>query len=115
MVLVLDLLKREQHDDLTAKVIEHYGKVRCSIDYIHVYKCIFIHQIDVLVNNAGSSQRAIAVDTDLNVDRAVLELNTIGTLSLTKCVLPHMIGQGYGRLVVISSVAGLIGELTQEL
>lgn len=69
----------------------------------------------MLVNNAGSSQRAIAVDTDLSVDQAVIELNTIGTLSLTKSVLPHMIGQGYGRLVVISSVAGLIGELTQEL
>ena len=74
----------------------------------------FTHQIDVLVNNAGSSQRAIVVDTDLSVDQAVIELNTIGTLSLTKSVLPHMIGQGYGRLVVISSVAGLIGELIQE-
>lgn len=35
MVLVLDLRKREQHDDLTAKVIEQYGKVRCLIDSIH--------------------------------------------------------------------------------
>lgn len=77
------------------------------------YDCIFTRQIDILINNAGSSQRAIAVETDLDVDQAILELNTVGTLSLTKSVLPHMIGQGYGRLVVISSVAGLIGESTQ--
>ena len=64
----------------------------------------------MLVNNAGSSQRAVALDTELGVDRAVLELNTIGTLSLTKCVLPHMIERGSGTLVVISSVAGIIGN-----
>lgn len=92
MVLVLDLLKLEEHDTLTANVIEHYGK------------------IDVLINNAGSSQRAIAVDTELKVDKAVIELNTIGTLSLTKSVLPHMMEQGCGRVVVISSVAGIIGS-----
>ena len=67
-------------------------------------------QIDVLINNAGSSQRAVVLDTDLKVDRAVLELNTIGTVSLTKCVLPHMVERGQGSIVVISSVAGVIGK-----
>ena len=52
----------------------------------------------------------MALDTELEVDRALLKLNTIGTLSLTKCVLPHMIERGSGRLVVVSSVAGVIGE-----
>ena len=67
-------------------------------------------QIDVLINNAGSSQRAIALETALSVDRAILDLNTIGTLSLTKSVLPHMIERGSGCLVVISSVAGVMGR-----
>ena len=66
----------------------------------------------MLINNAGSSQRAIALDTELSVDQAVLELNTIGTVSLTKSVLPHMIGRGSGCLVVISSVAGIIGKMS---
>lgn len=66
-------------------------------------------QVDYLVNNAGRSQRAVAVDTSLDVDRAVLELNTLGTLSLTKAMLPHLIKQGGGAIVVISSVAGKIG------
>ena len=67
-------------------------------------------QIDVLVNNAGSSQRAVVLDTELSVDKAVLELNTIGTVSLTKTVLPHMMDRGSGSLVVMSSVSGIIGE-----
>jgi dehydrogenase/reductase SDR family protein 7 len=70
-----------------------------------------ISQIDVLINNAGLSQRAIALDTELAVDRAIVDLNTIGTVSLTKSVLPHMIERGSGSLVVISSVAGIIGKL----
>ena len=69
-------------------------------------------QIDVLINNAGSSQRAIILDTELRVDRAILDLNTVGTVSLTKCVLPHMVERGRGSLVIVSSVAGIIGKET---
>ena len=64
----------------------------------------------MLVNNAGRSQRAEATETDLEVDRAVLDLNTIGTISLTKSVLPHMIEQRSGTIVIISSVAGKMGK-----
>ena len=64
----------------------------------------------MLVNNAGRSQRAEAIATDLEVDRAILELNTIGTISVTKSVLPHMIEQRSGTIVIISSLAGKMGE-----
>ncbi len=68
-------------------------------------------QIDILVNNAGRSQRAEAKETRLDVDRAVLELNTLGTISMTKVVLPHMLEQEDGGIItVISSVAGKMGE-----
>ena len=63
----------------------------------------------MLVNNAGRSQRAVALDTNLEVDKALVELNTISTLSLTRVVLPHMIEQKHGQIVVVSSVAGVIG------
>ena len=68
-------------------------------------------QIDYLVNNAGRSQRAAAVDTSVEVDQAVLDLNVVGTLSLTKAVLPEMLKRSSGMVVVISSVAGKMGEL----
>ena len=54
----------------------------------------------------------MVLDTDLEVDMAIFELNTTGTLSLTKCVLPHMIKQGSGHLAVISSVAGRMGIIS---
>ena len=68
-------------------------------------------QIDYLVNNAGRSQRASAVETSVEVDRALLELNVLGTISLTKAVLPEMLKRESGMVVVISSVAGKMGEL----
>ena len=50
------------------------------------------------------------METSLGVDQAVLELNTIGTISITKAVLPHMVEQEEGCIVVTSSIAGKIGE-----
>lgn len=62
------------------------------------------------MNNAGRSQRAFVIDTDLAVDREMIELNVIAPMSLTKCVLPHMIARQQGRIVITSSIAGKIGN-----
>ena len=66
-------------------------------------------RIDILINNAGVSQRALAEDTDLAVDRRIMEIDYFGPIALTKAVLPHMIAQKSGHLVVTSSVAGKYG------
>jgi len=50
------------------------------------------------------------METDLEVDKAIIELNTISVVSLTRAVLTHMIKQGSGQIAVISSVAGKLGE-----
>ena len=70
---------------------------------------VFVHQIDVLVNNAGRSQRAAWAEISVEVDRQMLELNVLGVLSLTKCVLPHMFDRKSGHIVVMSSAAGKFG------
>jgi len=62
------------------------------------------------VNNAGRTQRAWIIDTELTVDREMIELNTIAPISLTKCVLPHMAARKQGHIVVTSSLAGIIGD-----
>ena len=64
--------------------------------------------IDVLVNNAGRSQRSLAEETDLEVTRQLLELNVIGNISVTKAFLTSMLERGKGHIVVTSSFAGLI-------
>ena len=66
-------------------------------------------RLDVLVNNAGISQRELAKDTHLDVDRRVMEVDFFGPIALTKAVLPRMIEQRSGHLVVTSSVAGKHG------
>jgi NADP-dependent 3-hydroxy acid dehydrogenase YdfG len=66
-------------------------------------------RIDKLVNNAGTSQRSFCLETDLEVYRTMFELNVLGQIALTKAVLPVMVEQGSGHLLVTSSVAGKVG------
>jgi dehydrogenase/reductase SDR family member 7B len=66
-------------------------------------------RIDCLVNNAGISQRSLAVDTDFSVYEAIIGIDLLAPIALTQAVLPHMIAQGGGRLIAISSVAGVAG------
>lgn len=66
-------------------------------------------QIDVLVNNAGLSQRSRALETDLSVTRRIMEINFFAAVQLTQLVVPQMIERGGGRIVAISSVVGKFG------
>lgn len=66
-------------------------------------------RIDLLINNAGRSQRSLAKDTPLEIDRIIMELNFFSMVALTKLVLPHMLKNQTGHLVVISSITGKFG------
>lgn len=66
-------------------------------------------QIDMLINNAGRSQRSLCKDTDLSVYQTLLEVDVMGQIALTKAVLPHMLERRSGHLAVTSSVAGKVG------
>jgi len=63
-------------------------------------------QVDVLINNAGISQRGLVSETDLEVDRRIFEVNFFGNIAITKELLPHMSSRGSGNIAVISSIAG---------
>lgn len=65
--------------------------------------------IDVLVNNGGVSSRSNFIDTDLEVDERVMQINFFAGASLAKAVVPNMVGNGGGKIIWISSVQGLIG------
>ena len=65
-------------------------------------------QIDILINNGGVSQRSTVVETEVEVDRRIMEINYFGAVALTKALLPSMIERGAGHIVAISSLAGKI-------
>ncbi len=90
LVLPLDMLQPDSFEPATQAVLEQFGRV------------------DILVHCAGISQRAHAVDTQLSVDRQIMELNYFGPVGLTKQVLPSMIHRGSGQIVVVSSLLGKI-------
>lgn len=66
-------------------------------------------KIDLLINNGGVSQRSLAMETALEVDKRIFEVNFFGAVGLTKALLPAMIRQGGGHIVTISSVTGVYG------
>lgn len=91
MILPLDLASTEKIDELTQQVLQRFLR------------------IDILVNNGGISQRSLAKETPLAIDRKIMEVNYFGQVALTKSVLPHMLKQKHGHIVVMSSIAGKFG------
>ncbi len=65
--------------------------------------------VDILINNGGISQRSLAKETQLSVDRQVMEVVYFGTVALTKYLLPHFLKRKVGHFVTVSSVMGIIG------
>ena len=65
--------------------------------------------IDILFNNGGISQRSLAKDTLISVDKKIMDINYLGTVALTKALLPHFIEQNKGHFVVTTSIVGKVG------
>ncbi len=66
--------------------------------------------IDIMIHNAGISQRSLIIETDISVDKALMETNYLGTVALTKALLPKMIASGGGQFVVVTSLMGKFGS-----
>lgn len=72
-----------------------------------VQQILDIYQsIDILVNNGGISVRAEVMKTAIDVDLKVMLVNYLGTVAVTKAVLPAMVERKSGHIVCVSSVQG---------
>ena len=70
-------------------------------------------RIDILVNNAGiSGGNAVTWELDPDVWRRVIDVNLTGCFLTCRAVVPHMLAQGYGRIVNVASIAGKEGNPT---
>ena len=66
------------------------------------------YDVDVLLNNAGFGQTGPLVDVPLDIIRRVFEVNVFGTLRVTQAVVPQMIARKSGRVIIVSSIAGVL-------
>ena len=68
----------------------------------------FGHEIDVLVNNAGILESGPVAEIPLNRVRSNFETNVFGTLSMIQGFAPQMVKRGKGKIVTVTSIAGLV-------
>jgi short-subunit dehydrogenase len=69
-----------------------------------------VNNIDIMLHAGGISQRSLALETSIEVDRKVMEVDYFGTIALTKSLLPHFIKRKQGKFVVITSLMGLFSS-----
>ncbi len=69
---------------------------------------VFGH-IDFLFNNGGISQRSLAIETSIETDRKIMEINYFSGIIITKKLLPSMIEHGFGHIIATSSLTGKFG------
>lgn len=90
LAIISDVSIENDNVEMVKKTIEKYGK------------------IDILINNAGISMRAMFEDCDVNVIKTLMDINFYGTVYATKYALPY-IKATKGSIVGVSSIAGYRG------
>lgn len=88
---VADVSDEAQVEEAVAAILERFGR------------------IDGLINNAGIFIRNTVADTPRDEWDRVLAVNLTGYYLMMKAVIPHLVAQGGGKIVNISSVHGLVG------
>jgi short-subunit dehydrogenase len=91
-ILAIDLAEFNSMPTLVEKAINVFGT------------------IDILINNAGLSQRSLIAETKFEVYKKLMDINYLGTVSLTKALLPYFIENQKGHFVTVTSLMGKFGS-----
>ena len=89
-----DISEPSEVERVVEAAISHFGK------------------IDILVNNAAIIRRGSFLEHSVEDWDKVLKVNLGGTFNCTRSVVPHMVQQGGGKIVNVTSVAGKVGDIT---
>jgi short-subunit dehydrogenase len=90
-VAPLDLSRQEDIEAVADRMLQRFGTV------------------DILVNCGGISQRSLLIETDVSVDRRIMEVDYFSGVTLTKKLLPSMVAKGSGHIIAVSSIVGMFG------
>jgi len=88
LVLPLDLEQYHEMEDKVNQALNHFDR------------------IDYLINNGGISQRSLILDTKMEVYKRLMDIDYLGTVALSKAVLPTFVKQKVGHYTVVTSLMG---------
>ncbi len=91
LVVPMDITDGAARADGYAKALERFG------------------QVDVLINNAGVSQRGKALETNIDTLRRLMEIDFFAPAELTRLVVPEMVARKSGHIVCVTSMLGVFG------
>ena len=120
--LILVDIQKEKLEDVAERIIDQNGRASSyAVDVTQteeaaevVKRAIEAHKkIDHLVNNAGITRDNLLMRMKEEEWDAVLAVNLKGVFNFSRAVVRHMISRRYGRIVNISSVVGLMGNVGQ--
>jgi len=117
--LCCDEIKRELGARMPGELVYHDLDVTDggSIQSLHDFVVSEYEVADVLVNNAAVllDQNGRILQTPLDVYRTTIETNVYGPLLLSQTFIPMMLERNYGRVVNVSSGAGQIGDMINDM
>jgi gluconate 5-dehydrogenase len=117
--LILTARKKEDCNETINKIVEAGGVAPVAVDLdvrseasIGEFSRFLADRnrpVEILVNNAGCNIRKSVLEVSWDDWNTIIETNLRGPFFMTKAVVPHMIGQGYGRIINIGSVTSVFG------
>src|SRR5665213_675599 len=113
----LELAERGHHVIATTETEEQATALRAEAPQLQVEKLNIttndvekVHEwdVDVLIDNAGAGETGPIADIPIERVRHLFEVNVFGTLAVTQAVLKNMVARKSGRIIIMSSIAGVL-------
>jgi 3-oxoacyl-[acyl-carrier protein] reductase len=122
--VVINYRREQKAADEVVNAIKNAGRnaQRCKFDVTNALEvtrkidrvAAELGHIDILVNNAGINRDKTLLNMSGKDWEQVISTNLTGVFNVTKAALPHMLSRGWGRIVNISSVIGIMGNIGQS-